>query len=253
MSLPSEIKEVQEGQFISVENYNQIVRTCNALLKGEGKNGVKFIPAAAGMQWRGSGTGSLDGDTPSGEGSAVAFKGHWNTLTTYAEGDVVFVAGASAQGDLKANTYVSLQSSNINHEPPAAVTSYEDAWWKVVSIGSFPTFVVGDPLVAPASERLITLVPGAGQFHIKDSGGTGEPANDVTSIVGGVVNVGGSVKITGPLEIVFPDDTRIIIDVSEMDQTGSELNGKTFSLRVLPYCDNGLSRRIGMLCTEPFD
>jgi len=252
MSLPTSLERVSEGEFISATHYNKLVDICEALVKGQGRNGITFFPASAGMVWRGSGSGSAADPEPT-PGSAVAFRGRWNASTNYDEGDVVFLDGTAEQEECNAHTYVSKLSSNINQHPPDTTVAYEDTYWRVVAIGSWPTFVVSYPPTAPADERQVTIAPGAIQTHYSGSGGSGDATDDTCEIIGGVATVNGSLLVNGPVVIEFPDGTKVIINVADMDQPASRLNGKEFKLREVDVCIDGVIKGMGVICTEPYD
>jgi hypothetical protein len=257
MSLPTTIPRVKEGEFISAESYNKLVDVCEALVRGQGRNGVDFYQAEAGFIWRGSGTGSGEVEPPT-PGTATNFRGGWSSLVTYAAGDVVFTNNTTNQAANKAHTYVSKLDGNINNVPPDTLTAFEDSWWRLVAFGSWTSLVVGDSTVAPVDERLVTLVPGAGEFYISGSGGTGEGTDDTTQIIGGVVDIAGRLTVTGPVVIQFPNSTEIILDVSDIkdkndDPISGELDGRVFKMRLLDICDEGIERKIGVIATEIFD
>ena len=236
---------------------NEFVDGLNPLLAMEGRDGIKITKSDANfvISWSGSVSGSAGEPSP---GTAVQFRGQWSALVTYAEGDVVFTHGAANQAANQAHTYVSKLDSNLNNVPPDTLTAFEDSWWRVVSLGSWPTFVVANSNVAPVDERIVTLAPGAGQFYVSGSGLMESGVNDTTEIIGGVTTVGGSLTVTGPVTIQFVDGTQITIDVTDMkdmedNPIASELNGKVFKLRLCPFCDAGIERKIGILATEVFD
>lgn len=261
LMLPSKITKFVPGDdkrtSLSARVMNEFVDGLNPLLAMEGRGGIKITKSDTNfvVSWSGSISGSGGGG---GEGTATNFRGQWSSLVTYAEGDVVFTHGAGNQAANQAHTYVSKLDSNLNNIPPNTLTLFEDAYWRVVSLGSWPTFVVANSNVAPVDERIVTLAPGAGEFYTSGSGDTGDGANDTTTIAGGIVDVGGKLTVTGPVKILFVDGTEITIDVTDMkdmddNPIASELNGKVFKLRLMPFCDAGIERKIGILSTEVFD
>jgi hypothetical protein len=229
---------------------NEFVDALNPLLAMEGTDGLK-VTKSDGRFLIGYGgpTGSFSGSF--GTGSAVAFRGRWNASTNYAAGDVVFLDGTAEQAELNAHTYV-CKLQNIDQHPPPTTTAYEDAYWRTVAIGSFPTFVVADPFVAPSDERKVTVVPGALQCYISGSAGTGVGTDDYTNIVGGVVEIEGRLLVNGRAVVQFEDGTKVIIDAWDMDQPSNRLYGKEFKLRELRVCVDGVIKGMGVLCTEPY-
>jgi len=247
--LPSRLEPYKADDYVrtawSADCMNEIVDAINPFLNMKGVNGINVYKSDSNVVISyGGPTGSFSGSA--GTGSAVAFRGRWNASTTYGAGDVVFLDGTAEQEELNAHTYVSKLAS-INKHPPPTTSSYEDAYWRVVSIGSFPEFVVSDPTVAPADERQVTIVPGGIQCYISGSAGTGVGTDDYTNIVGGVVGVEGRLTVNGPLVVEFTDGTKVTIDVSDMDQPASRLNGKEFKLREVDICIDGVVKGMGVI------
>jgi len=142
MSLPTQIPYVKEGEFLSAENYNKLVDVCNALVRGVGRNGVRFIAADAGLVWEGNWSGSAEEGTPAPTPSGnINFKGRWLVGTRYNKDDIVTLIQDSDYGIQ--GTYISLVNNNLGNYPPTGLAT-ANAHWTTLAKNRWGKFVVGD-------------------------------------------------------------------------------------------------------------
>lgn len=240
---------------------NQVINTTNALWNMRGSGGIRVYKSGYNVVIDGANITGSSGGSEVGEGSAVAFRGYYNSGTNYNEGDVVFIASADAMAEQNAHTYVSLKSNNIGHLPPATTNAWEDEWWRVVSVGSYPMLSISYPPTAPSTERRTDIVGGGVQAHYKGSAVFDEedeptPADttpyDTSTLAGGNLTVGKSITVEyGPVTINFPNGAKVIFNFADMEDT--DMAGKEFRLREIEVCESGIIRYMGVLATELYD
>lgn len=145
MILPSPIKLLAPRglrTFLSLAVGNAVLIVINALLRGEGRRGVRLIKSGANFVWEidDDYIRNLAGEPGSGLGS-LNWKGVWAHDVEYNTGDIVIRGTATDQIASEAGTFVSRIDENIDNEPPAGDTQQNEQWARLAK-GSWPRFVV---------------------------------------------------------------------------------------------------------------